>query len=762
MIRLALRLTLNGGREAAVRLAVTSAAVALGVGLLLVALAGMNALNAQNARTAWLNSGPLPGIVNAPGSPLRGHSTSSAKPLWWLLRTDHFGNQTIYQVDVAATGPGSPVPSGIPRLPGPGQFYASPALSRLLWSTPANELTDRFPGHQIGIIGPTALPSPSSLIIVVGDSAQQLSKVPGAAQITSINTNANIGGIAGGFHTSMLQTILAVGVLALLLPVLVFIGTAARLAAARREQRFAAMRLVGATPRQIAVISTVEASIAALCGVAIGFGLFYGIRPALTNVAFTGQRFAPGDLSLGPIDVVVVAIGVPIAAAVSARFAMRRALISPLGVSRRVTPPAPRAYRLAPLVAGIGELVYFVVVGHPKSTGGQTWAYLSGGFLIIAGLVVAGPWLTMVGARSTARRAQRPAALLAGRRLADNPSGAFRTISGLIIALFAASASVGVLTTILAYGGTAKGGTVASETLLEELGHVASVGVNGHRPPATATTTTKTAVPPALLGELASIPNVRGATVVYSEPGAGQDSSAGLVLCSQLAHTPAIGTCAAGADIGRLSGLNPFPSGQHPTLSEHVWPAVDITPQQLRDLSPRAIVVQTNGSTAALERARTDLEVAFPDQQQTPATFGEIDASDRRTITEVQQIAHVVIVASLIIAGCSLAVSVTAGISDRKRPFSLLRLAGAPLRVLRRMVVLEAAVPLLVISVFSAGLGFLAAGLFLSSQLGYSLRPPGIDYYLLVLGGIVASLAIIASTLPLIERIAGPEVARNE
>ena len=61
MIRLGLRLTLNGGREAAVRLAVTSAAVALGVGLLLVALAGMNALNAQNARTAWLNSGPSSG-----------------------------------------------------------------------------------------------------------------------------------------------------------------------------------------------------------------------------------------------------------------------------------------------------------------------------------------------------------------------------------------------------------------------------------------------------------------------------------------------------------------------------------------------------------------------------------------------------------------------------------------------------------------------------------------------------------------------------
>jgi hypothetical protein len=44
MIRLGLRLTLGGGREAAARLVITAAAVALGVGLLLSSLAGINAL----------------------------------------------------------------------------------------------------------------------------------------------------------------------------------------------------------------------------------------------------------------------------------------------------------------------------------------------------------------------------------------------------------------------------------------------------------------------------------------------------------------------------------------------------------------------------------------------------------------------------------------------------------------------------------------------------------------------------------------------
>ncbi len=120
-----------------------------------------------------------------------------------------------------------------------------------------------------------------------------------------------------------------------------------------------------------------------------------------------------------------------------------------------------------------------------------------------------------------------------------------------------------------------------------------------------------------------------------------------------------------------------------------------------------------------------------------------------------------VIIISLVIAGCSLAVSVAGGLTDRKRPFSLLRLTGAPLATLRRVVSLESAVPLLVIAVVSIGLGFLAAQLFVQTQFHYWLQPPGIGYYLIVAAGLAASLGVIASTLPLLTRITGPETARN-
>ena len=123
MIRLGLRLTLGSGREAALRVLVTAAAVALGVGLLLAALAGVNGLHAQTDRGAWLDT-------SAQASP----PTSTSGRLWWLSSTDQFGNQAIDRVDVAAAGPDAPVPPGIPHLPGPGEYYASPALTDALRS----------------------------------------------------------------------------------------------------------------------------------------------------------------------------------------------------------------------------------------------------------------------------------------------------------------------------------------------------------------------------------------------------------------------------------------------------------------------------------------------------------------------------------------------------------------------------------------------------------------------------------------------------
>jgi cell division protein FtsX len=240
-------------------------------------------------------------------------------------------------------------------LPGPGEYYASPALSKLIQTLPADELAARYPGRLVGTIGDAALPGPESLVVVIGRTPAELAGQPRVAEITSI-MNVRPDQCASntceiGTRNSGMILILTVVALALILPVAILIGTATRLAATRREQRFAAMRLVGATPRQVSIVSAVESTVASVIGTVLGFGVFFAFRPVLVRLNLTGTHFFTSDLSLTVNNVVLVALGVPIASAISARIALRRVQISPLGVTRRSTPKPPRAWRLIP-VAG--------------------------------------------------------------------------------------------------------------------------------------------------------------------------------------------------------------------------------------------------------------------------------------------------------------------------------------------------------------------------------------------------------------------------
>jgi hypothetical protein len=727
MIRFGLRLAVAGGREAAIRLIVIAAAVALGVGLLLATLAGVNGVSAMWARGGWTH--PQPAVAG---------QAQAADPAWWAMRMDMFHGKPVDRYDVAGTGPRLLTMPGVPKLPGPGEYYASPALSKLLAETPAEQLADRVPGRQIGTIGDVALQSPDSLVLLVGGTPDEVSKVVGAMQISSLETDAP------AIPVAALDLILSVVAAGLLFPVLIFIATATRLSAARREQRFAAMRLIGATPRQISVIAAVESTVAAIAGTAAGFALFFLVfRDAISRFPFTGQRFHPADLSLGWLVVLLVALGVPAGAAVAARFALRRVRISPLGVTRRVTPKPPSPYRLVPLALGIAELVFFI--GRvPDSSNAQVAVFMPGILLMMVGLLLGGPWLTMVGARILARRARRPSTLIAARRLADNPQAAFRAVSGVVLALFVTSVAIGVIGTIVANRGV-NGNALTASTL--------SMWME----------TERTELPDSLTADLRAVPGVHTVTAPRANPVNTKESLSSVISCAELAKAHDYGRCADGATVAEIwSDL----VGRHSDLptqgSDTVWPTSSVTLEQLGKLPIDAVVVGTDGSPAALERARTVLELANPEFRIAPASEDDFNGDFRTQLNGYRQLANVVILFSLPIAGCSLAVSVAAGISDRKRPFSLLRLTGVPLQMLRQVVALESAVPLLAVAVIAIVTGLVAAQLFLRAQMHYTLTPPGTSYYTIVVLGLLASLAIIASTLPLLERITGPETARNE
>jgi hypothetical protein len=367
-----------------------------------------------------------------------------------------------------------------------------------------------------------------------------------------------------------------------------------------------------------------------------------------------------------------------------------------------------------------------------------------------------------------ARRSNSPAVLIAGRRLADDPKAGFRSVAGLVLALCVTTGAVGIITEMTAERGLPKIGTGADRLAMDntvldsfQLDFAKDGTPTGAQKP----------LPTDVTAQLKAIPGVIGLTVVHSNPlhtldptqtpePDGRVFQGGLVSCDQLASTPQFHTCEPGAQTATVAA-NFDQLGFGDNWPQH-WPASTAPASELDGLPVLAIVVGTNGSSTAVEKVRTLLENTYPGQQYSPWTRAEFNAQGQTQLNAFQRLTNTVIVVSLIVAGCSLAVGVAGGLSERKRPFSLLRLTGVQLRVLRRTVLLESAMPLLVVSAVAIGVGFLAAQLFLQAQLGYSVRSPGASYYVMVVGGLLASLGVIMSTLPLLQRITGPEAARND
>jgi len=82
----------------------------------------------------------------------------------------------------------------------------------------------------------------------------------------------------------------------------------------------------------------------------------FGQTPALRGASVAvaqGEILAVMGPSGSGKSTMLHCLAVPLASAVASLLALRRVQISPLGVTRRATPPPPSPWRLAPLAAGI-------------------------------------------------------------------------------------------------------------------------------------------------------------------------------------------------------------------------------------------------------------------------------------------------------------------------------------------------------------------------------------------------------------------------
>ncbi|HEV7757898.1 MAG TPA: FtsX-like permease family protein [Acidimicrobiales bacterium] len=784
VVRLAGRLTAGGGRESVVRLVLTGAGLALAVTMLLFAAVAFPALHAHDVRRAWTQTTP------DNRQPAQDESTSD--PLRWRQTEDRFDGHDLLRVDLAAEGPDAPVPPGLDRLPAPGEMAVSPALRDLLDRTERALLGDRFPDRVTAIVGRDALASPDDLVAFVGRTPDELQARGGddpqvGPDGTVVVRSIESAPVSRGLTREM-RVVFVIGGLGLLIPVIVFVATATRLAAARREQRLAAMRLAGATLQQVGTVSAVEAAVAAVGGTVVGFGAFLAIRPSLARIPFDGATFYPSDLHLSWAWAVLVAVGVPLLAVGAATVSLRRIRISPLGVARRATPARPTARPLLLVVVGMVGLVAVAVWARSsRAEEAETYAAGAAFVVMILGIVLSGPWLTALVARGVARFGRRAPSLLAARRLQDNPAAGFRAISGIVLAVFVGTVFAGITASVLAgqvpAGGLAADVVVAASQPGPDVrspapgtpaASTAGEGGPGDQVPALGPAPQRVPQRPSLdpvgarrlVSDLAAIDGVERVVIARAVPDdpelfaalarSGADLSAPvLVDCADVAplglEPPPESPPCDGATILTVAGTRVDASGFSPDLSA----------DEVADLPIVAAAAVTDGRTSALEQARTRLEQDFAGS---PAlTGGDLDEANRSELDTLQRVSNIGLSVTLVIAGCSLAVAVAGAIVERRHAFALLRLAGTRLSDLRRVVLAEAAAPLLIVAAASSGLGLVVADLVLAAGGGqHDFALPTLGYWLALVGGLGVALLVVLATLPLLQRLTALDTTRFE
>ena len=704
------RLLTANNRDATKRLLGISAGVAVGVALFLLIWGSYSGMQQRELRSAWTQLGGQTASQLEPGQ-----GAPSADQTLAARSGDYFRGKPITRVDVSAPTVGAVHIPGVAELPRPGTYLASPALTLLIDGVPGDQLGDRY-GTSVGVIPDAALASPDSLIIIVGQSPEHLIAQSNVMIVKEFTGQA--------FDGNVNYLILAIlGGIATLIPVLLLVSIVTGLGATQRRERFATLRLIGASPGTVARIAATETAVTGAIGAVAGALLAFALAPLAARVPIDGSTFFVADIFVDPIIVTVIVVGTTVATTVVAWWRAQRAGFGPLGTSRQEHERPPRGFTVIPLIVGTGSVIAVALIRNNavELSNAVFTLLVFGGFILTTfGILIAGPYLTFAISRLAARYARSASGVVAFNRIRRLPRTTFRSVSGLVIALF--------LVTVFAVGVTT---VVATSALTDDADHL-SLSILIDRP--------VDDLSPTQLAVLASTPGVlhigRGYYIEGDNPGPyfSRSDAEGLGL---------IPTSAAVASPAEFVSIDPGFANDEP-LNVTDAPGIDA-----RALVNPIVLIATDGTPAGVERARTASIRSGIETYGVPANRVELQGSGATTLQQsFAGLANIGILVTALISVISLAVATVAGILDRRRVFGLLRLMGMPVRTLRQIITTETALPLATVFGVSIALGATVAwGIVVALSAGIrDVGWPDPSYYVVVgLCLLLAALSVRAT-----------------
>ncbi|MFI2184960.1 FtsX-like permease family protein [Streptomyces sioyaensis] len=419
-LAMGMRFAAGSGREGWIRTTLTAAGVALGVAVLLLGASVPSVLDSLHGREKARENLGQAHPPRAADDTLRYASADTV-----------FHGTEIRGRLVRPDGARPPVPPGIDRLPGPGRMLVSPALKKLLDSPEGSLLRPRLDYRVAGTIGDAGLLGPGELTYV----ARPVTLA--AADGYRIDHFGQAWNPAPVKAPAVLLVIMVC--VALLTPVMVFIGTSVRFGNERRERRLAGLRLVGADVRTTRRIASGEALFGALLGLVAGGALFLAGRQLAPVVTLWDVNVFPSDVAPGPLAAALIDVLVPAAAVLVTLFAQRGVTVEPLGVVRRRPPVRRRLWWRVALPAMGALLLVTLARERPwTDTPLNTIRLATGAMLLLLGVTALLPWLVQA---VVGRLHRGPVSWqLAVRRLQLSSGSATRAVSGITVAVAGAIA----------------------------------------------------------------------------------------------------------------------------------------------------------------------------------------------------------------------------------------------------------------------------------------------------------------------------------
>ncbi|MEH0973846.1 FtsX-like permease family protein [Micromonospora sp. CPCC 205546] len=701
-VRLGLRLCRGGGPAGLVRLVLQAAAVAFGAFVLLATLAAPGVAERQDGRIG-------------DREPVLAASAGTAG--CFKLRTveDNVGSRPLRRVAVWNATAQSPRPPGVLAWPAAGEIVVSPALAELIGDDA--RAAARFPQRVVGVVGPAGLVAPDELLAYVGVPAAEADRAGGAQCVERIGTQIRH---RGASWTGAVEEVLRPAVLVpvgmavfVLIPLGIFLAASARLSAATRERRLAALRLLGADARQTQVVNAVETGAVAAVGAAIGTAGWLAARGGTEQLNLGHLHWFAEDLALSPFTVAMTTVGLPLYAVAVATGAFARLRGNPLHAFRNAASRRPALLRIAPITCGVALLAGAAALPATRAY----WALLAfaaGLVLTAVGLPLVTPLLVQTMWQRLNRRPGLPPALrIAGRRALASDGAAARLVATVGVTLFAAGIGLGAAEHV---------------RLAESLATPSA--------PAQLKLTLDGAVNPTVLDALRATPGIRGASqyeYASAELGAEQRADVMIASCADVRGLFDGAEACSPERVYRLhinspdfAGEPQLPAGTTlrltpaaetdcPAARTVVAPAdkLELTPKLYADRPYQLLITTAANCTAAqtttvllrneppvLERARQILATQAP-ASNVQGFLGTTQGLGGATVTVI---IGALMAITLLLCLAALVVVAVDRLIERRRLTAALRVVGVPRRTEAAADMAEVALPL----VISAGLAMAA------------------------------------------------------